>query len=74
MATEIHGKFKNGDRVVVTDEGAWCTGRHGTIGGVFPLTKKPPAYLVHLDDSPTPALKCSWVNEEGLKAEGGTAK
>ena len=69
MAIEILGKFKVGDRVVVTEESSWCKGCHGVIGGIFPIAKRPPAYLVRLDKSPNPMIKTSWVYESWLKKE-----
>ena len=69
MAIEILGKFKQGDRVVVVGEESWCKGCHGVIGGVFPIAKHAPIYLVRLEDSPNPILKSSWIYEEGLESE-----
>lgn len=69
MAIEILGKFKKGDRVVVTEEESWCKGCHGTVGGVFPIMKRPPVYLIRLDKSPNPMIKSSWIYEAGLEKE-----
>ena len=69
MAVEIVGKFERGDRVVVVSDESWCKGCHGVISGVFPVMKHAPMYLVHLDSSPNPILKSSWIHEEGLEKE-----
>lgn len=69
MAIDIVGKFAKGDRVVVIDNESWCKGCHGTIGGVFPIAKRPPMYLVKLDKSPEPMLKSAWIYEAGLEKE-----
>ena len=69
MAIKITGKFKTGDRVVVTEETSWCKGCHGIVSGVFPIMKRSPVYLVRLDESPYPMIKTSWVYESWLEKE-----
>ena len=70
---KVEGRFKKGDRVIVVAKkgqpGSWCTGCHGIVSGMFPIAKRPPAYLIRLDDSPNPVIKSSWIYEDELKRE-----
>ena len=63
------GKFKVGDRIVVTSTERWCYGCHGTVKGAWKLPKGSPYYLITLDDSPSAYIGDSWVYEFDLEAE-----
>ena len=66
---EITGKFKIGDRVVVTEKMSWCKGYHGIVNGMFSIRKRLPVYLVRLDESPYPMIKTGRVYESWLEKE-----
>lgn len=74
MASEVVGKFKKGDRVVIrartsgTEE--WCDGCHGVVKGIWATGTKPiPDYLVSLEDSPSAYIRDVFVHENDLRAE-----
>lgn len=60
-------KYDIGDRVLVTNKERWCVGCTGIVKGAWGLPKHAPYYLIHLEDSPSPYIKDTYVYEEDIE-------
>ena len=75
MATEIVGKFKKGDRVVIAasredSPTKWYDGCEGTVKGIWVIGSQViPDYLVSLKDSPSAYIRDIFVSENDLRAK-----
>ena len=65
---ETETKFKPGDIVRVIGSRYWSCGCLGKIRGIWDFYCTPPYYLVELDQSPNPSIKCTYVCEDALEA------